>query len=464
MNKALVVSSLFFFFHLVLAYYFDLIDDEAYYNLWSSKLSLGYYDHPPMIAWWISLGKSVFGETTLGVRFCASIAFFLVSILVARIAFIIGGGDRILISVILFNIMAPVMGLGFIATPDAPLILFWTCALWATLEGLFRKNPWYWILVGVFVSLAILSKFNALFYVVGLAGWCIFSKAGRNELKAPFIWLGVCVGVLLLLPAVYWNYQNDWVGLEKQFGRLLNEKVGSYFFLEFVLSIVIFATPLIFIFSVLGVFKKHEFRDLLLWAHLPLFIYFLNHSFTERIQGNWIITVFPWLAILAAVGLQNLNKVWSQVTIFTGSFLTMLTLVFGLNSYIVVFSGDNPFNQMKGWQEAKVKFQEQLEEVEWIAVTDYSMVGRLTWLLGTNDKVWALNEPYRYLFRGGFPSDFCATPGILIQKIQTKNMENNFVELTSDPIIYISRYSGEKDLMRYQFRKFRKVNESAYCG
>ena len=80
-----------------------LIDDEAYYNLWSSNLSLGYYDHPPMIAWWISLGKSVFGETTLGVRFCASIAFFLVSILVARIAFIIGGGDRILISVILFN-------------------------------------------------------------------------------------------------------------------------------------------------------------------------------------------------------------------------------------------------------------------------------------------------------------------------------------------------------------------------
>lgn len=143
MNKALVVSSLFFFFHLVLAYYFDLIDDEAYYNLWSSKLSLGYYDHPPMIAWWISLGKSVFGETTLGVRFCASIAFFLVSILVARIAFIIGGGDKILISVILFNIMAPVMGLGFIATPDAPLILFWTCALWATLEGLFRKKPWY---------------------------------------------------------------------------------------------------------------------------------------------------------------------------------------------------------------------------------------------------------------------------------------------------------------------------------
>jgi hypothetical protein len=92
------------------------------------------------------------------------------------------------------------------------------------------------------------------------------------------------------------------------------------------------------------------------------------------------------------------------------------------------------------------------------------MVGRLTWLLGTNDKVWALNEPYRYLFRKGFPSEFCATPGILIQKLHSKNKKNNFVERTSDPIIYITRYLGENELMRYQFTKFRKVNESVYCG
>ena len=33
-----------------------LTEDEAYYRLWSQHLSLGYYDHPPMIAWWIRAG------------------------------------------------------------------------------------------------------------------------------------------------------------------------------------------------------------------------------------------------------------------------------------------------------------------------------------------------------------------------------------------------------------------------
>ena len=79
-----------------------------------------------MIAWWIYAGKFVFGETVIVVRILTYVAFFLVSILIARIAFLIGGRDRILMSVLLFNIMVPVMGLGFISTPDAPLILFWT--------------------------------------------------------------------------------------------------------------------------------------------------------------------------------------------------------------------------------------------------------------------------------------------------------------------------------------------------
>jgi len=49
------------------------------------------------------------------------------------------------------------------------------------LEGLFNKNPWCWLLVGFFAALAILSKFNTLFYILGLFGWCIFQKeVGRT--------------------------------------------------------------------------------------------------------------------------------------------------------------------------------------------------------------------------------------------------------------------------------------------
>jgi len=49
--------------------------DEAYYWLWSQHLSLGYYDHPPMVAYWIKAGTAIFGENPLGVRFLFCLSF-----------------------------------------------------------------------------------------------------------------------------------------------------------------------------------------------------------------------------------------------------------------------------------------------------------------------------------------------------------------------------------------------------
>ncbi len=67
--------------------------------------------------------------------------------------------------------------------------------------------------------------------------------------------MGVAIGLLILSPSIYWNYENDWIGLEKQFGRLLNKTVELYFLFEFLLSFVIFTTPLVFVFAVFGFFK-----------------------------------------------------------------------------------------------------------------------------------------------------------------------------------------------------------------
>ncbi|HLY80760.1 MAG TPA: glycosyltransferase family 39 protein, partial [Caulobacteraceae bacterium] len=45
-----------------------LTEDEAYYRLWSMRPAFGYFDHPPMIAWWVWLGRQIAGDTPLGVR------------------------------------------------------------------------------------------------------------------------------------------------------------------------------------------------------------------------------------------------------------------------------------------------------------------------------------------------------------------------------------------------------------
>ncbi|HML29208.1 MAG TPA: hypothetical protein PKE16_10280, partial [Hyphomicrobium sp.] len=58
---------------LAIASYTGLVDDEAYYRIWSLAPSLSYLDHPPMIAWIIGAGRALGGDDTLGVRLLAPI-------------------------------------------------------------------------------------------------------------------------------------------------------------------------------------------------------------------------------------------------------------------------------------------------------------------------------------------------------------------------------------------------------
>ena len=67
-----------------------LTDDEAYYRLWAVYPSMGYYDHPPMVAWWIAFGRMCFGDTPFAVRFLPTVSTALVTFLVADIGRLLG--------------------------------------------------------------------------------------------------------------------------------------------------------------------------------------------------------------------------------------------------------------------------------------------------------------------------------------------------------------------------------------
>lgn len=56
----------------VLAASANLAEDETYYWLWSTHLAAGYYDHPPMIAYWIRAGPQFLARPLLA---CALLAF-----------------------------------------------------------------------------------------------------------------------------------------------------------------------------------------------------------------------------------------------------------------------------------------------------------------------------------------------------------------------------------------------------
>ena len=122
--------------------------DEAYYWDWSRHLGFGYFDHPPLAAWFIYLSTRLFGDTLRGVKFMAVFSslvaaggsYYLARRFVSRTS-----------SLFLFVIIANTVvlfGVGsLIATPDVPMVLFWFLGLVfaykAALES--SRSSWAWL-------------------------------------------------------------------------------------------------------------------------------------------------------------------------------------------------------------------------------------------------------------------------------------------------------------------------------
>src|ERR1700757_1195396 len=133
-------------FRLLAAGLTPLTEDEAYYRLWAMRPQLGYYDHPPMVAWWIALGRLIAGDDALGVRLFPVLGGSLTTLLLWDAARLAGaGGRRAARAAVLLNATL-LIGFGAIlAVPDAPSTLFWTATLWCLLRARKSGGPLWWI-------------------------------------------------------------------------------------------------------------------------------------------------------------------------------------------------------------------------------------------------------------------------------------------------------------------------------
>jgi len=200
-----------------------LIPEEAYYWMYSMHPALGYLDHPPMVAWLISAGTFVFGPTELGVR----LGTWLLSAGAAWLCYRLGAdwyGRRVGIATALLYALAPVFcGTGFVATPDAPLVFFWLLALVAITRAVRRERPGWWILAGIAVGLAFLSKYPAAFLVPSTFLFLLSDKRGRRMLTRPWPWVALALALAVASPVIWWNAQHDWASFRFQFLRRVGE-------------------------------------------------------------------------------------------------------------------------------------------------------------------------------------------------------------------------------------------------
>ena len=233
-----------FIIRLFIAAYTGLGIGEAYYFRGAVHLEWSYFDQPPLFFWLSGLSIKVFGLTNLGLRFPAVVLFAGTSWLL------------FLITRQLFNAKSgfwatAVMNLSALFTvsvacwfqPDAPLMFFWLASLYFMVKIFFgqpttdiqtkrnSRQTWLlWIMTGVCLGLATLSKYHVLFIFAGVFMFLGTNKNQRHWLWHPGPYLAVLITLIFATPVLWWNYNNNWASFVFQGSRA---GTGSNFQLHF---------------------------------------------------------------------------------------------------------------------------------------------------------------------------------------------------------------------------------------
>ncbi|GAC1340856.1 MAG: glycosyltransferase family 39 protein [Acetobacteraceae bacterium] len=292
---------------LVVAAATPLAADEAYYWVWSQALAPGYLDHPPMVALWIRLGTAIAGDTALGVRLLGPLAAAAGSVMLAQAAEALFPGRRLGVPAAALLNATLMVGVGAVTmTPDTPLLLFMTGALWA-LTRVSRDGRW-WLAVGASAGLAMDSKYTAVLLGVAIPLWLLWVPSLRVQFRGVWLWAGAGVTALMVLPVVSWNASHGWASFARQGGRAgdwhpaealrhLGELLAGQAALATPLAAVLFGAGLWQ--AARGARRRDPAWSLLAALGGPGLLLFVEHAVGDRVQANWVAMIYPPLALAA---------------------------------------------------------------------------------------------------------------------------------------------------------------------
>lgn len=389
----------------VMAAMLPLSADEAYYWLWSQHLSLGYYDHPPAIAWLIRAGTMLFGDTPFGVRFAGILLSLPASWFVWRgAAAILKNEDRAALAALLFNLTLMISVELLAATPDMPSVVASAAFVYFLARVQQSGDGRWWLAVGVAAGLGLLSKYSALFLGLGTLFWLLLDGRARKWLATVWPYLGGVVALLIWAPHLLWQAQHDWMTFAFQFGRVGGDAFTLKYLGEFLGAQLGLATPLIFLLMVIGLWRASRRGDdklvlaVLVWTGIA---YFLQHSLHDRVQGNWPCFLFPALAILAADAFATSGKArWLSFAAAPLAALLLL-LTYAQAQFGVLPLKKDPLARILGRNFQPVgdvvEALTRAHIADAILTTDYETTA---WLRFNHPAVTViqLNEPQRYLW------------------------------------------------------------------
>ncbi|TDT69108.1 undecaprenyl-diphosphatase [Hypnocyclicus thermotrophus] len=397
-NRVLIVLLIFFIIRLIWGTVLNLTDDEAYYWMWSNHLGISYYDHPPMIAYFIKIFTLIFGNNNFAVRLPANIGILIVSLLIYKISiYLFYDKKRAFWSVILFNIIPLFALAGIMSLPDTPLLIFYTLSLYIFIKIIKEKKEKYWYLLGIVVGLGLISKYNMFMVYPAIFFYLIFDKEERFWFTKKEVYLGFVLSLLLFLPVIIWNIQHDFISFSFHLVERQKKvyKFRPYLFSQFLFGQIAIVSPIIFV----GLFKESiknfnkKYVKLLIFYALPLVAIFTISSFSNPSKVHWLATAYIPLLIVYTHSV-NLRKKSFNIGWKTALGLSLIIYIHLIYPILPIPEKDDITTDMYGWDKVgKIVQNMYTDKNNWfIFGSRYQTASQLYFYLPNKDYVYSLNK------------------------------------------------------------------------
>jgi len=392
--------------HLALGFSIEFSVDEAHYALYAQHLAWSYFDHPPLVGW-IQWPLVALTSSEGVIRLIPELLWILSCYLVYEVTvevhhFIRGRNAGYLTSAlpsanlcglmaVLTVIAAPmlhILAIGLL--PDtllAPLSLglMWMALRWLSKDQFSSGD---WIITGILLGLAGLSKYTAAFTALALL--LVFLSAPKKPwiTKAGF-WLATMIALILIAPVLYWNWVNDWISFKYQLahgggGEWLWRRLAGYIGVQ----ILVFG-PLFILGSF--VFLKDCMHSTKL-SLLALFGFFvIPFAIFVSLAGggglpHWTSPAWFCLAPFAGIGLAKAwatqHRYWIRILFFIQIALCCIGFAYVLSGGISSASiKSNPIADLYGWKVAGQKAADlsKATHAHGIAVQNWTLGSRAAW-------------------------------------------------------------------------------------
>jgi len=292
----------------------ELMDDEAYYWVYSRHLDWGYFDHPPMIALLIRAGYTIF-HNELGVR----ILVVLINVLTLWLTWELIPQKHNRLFYLVMGAMGAMQIGGMLAVPDVPLIFFATLYFWVYRRFLGQQSWKNTLLLGISMALMFYSKYHGVLLV-------FFTLVSTPSLLRVFKFYIACIlTVLLYLPHLYWQYSHGYPSIQY---HLVERNAPSYdisYSLDYILGQLLIFGPiagwLILYYAFICPIQS-SFERTLKVCLIGVLAFFLFSTFKGRVEANWTVMVFTPAVILAHQAIIRRRGSWKLLR-----YLTIATLV-----------------------------------------------------------------------------------------------------------------------------------------